>query len=136
VHNQESSVGMATGYGVKGRGSFSGRGNRFFSTESEPALGSTHHIILANGYQKEQPPGIKRPRLEADHPPLYSAKVKNGGAISALPHTSPRRDAWLIKHRNIFILPYQGLAIPCRDYSQPKLQAHGAEPHVAKAVLP
>jgi hypothetical protein len=34
--------------------------------------------------------GMKRQGGEADHSPLSSAKVKDGGAISLLPHTSSR----------------------------------------------
>jgi hypothetical protein len=37
--------------------------------------------------------GIKQPGHEADHLPLSSAEVKNGGAISPLPHTLSLRDA-------------------------------------------
>jgi hypothetical protein len=33
-------------------------------------------------------PGVKRPGCEADYSPSSSAEVKNGGAISPLPHTS------------------------------------------------
>jgi hypothetical protein len=32
--------------------------------------------------------GLKRPEREADHSPLSSAEVKNGGAMPALPHMS------------------------------------------------
>jgi hypothetical protein len=41
MDSQESSVGVATGYGVDDWGSFPGRDKRFFSTASRPAVGST-----------------------------------------------------------------------------------------------
>jgi hypothetical protein len=43
-------------------------------------------------------PGGKVAGHEADHSPPSSAKVKNGGAIPPLPHTSSWRGAQLIKH--------------------------------------
>jgi hypothetical protein len=39
-------------------------------------------------------PGVKRPRLEADHSSSFSAEVNNGGAMTSLPHTSLWRDAY------------------------------------------
>jgi hypothetical protein len=33
-------------------------------------------------------PEIKRPKCEADHSPVCNVKVKNGGVIPPLPHTS------------------------------------------------
>jgi hypothetical protein len=33
------------------------------------------------------PPGVERQGREVDHSPPFSAEVKNGGAISTLPHT-------------------------------------------------
>jgi hypothetical protein len=38
-------------------------------------------------------PGVRRLGREADHSPPSSAKVKNGGAIPSLPHTSSWRAA-------------------------------------------
>jgi hypothetical protein len=67
-----------------------GEGNiSLFSVTSKPALGLTQIPI-----QWEQGPHlqeVKRLRREADHSPPYSAKIKNGGAIPPLPHTS----SWL-----------------------------------------
>jgi hypothetical protein len=34
------------------------------------------------------PSGVERQEREANHPPLYSAEVKNGDGIPPLPHTS------------------------------------------------
>jgi hypothetical protein len=73
-------------YGLESQDSVPGRGKRFFSTASRPTLGPT------------QPPvqwvpgalslGVKQSGRETDHSPPSSAKVKNGGAISPLPHMS------------------------------------------------
>jgi hypothetical protein len=38
-------------------------------------------------------PGVKRLRREANHAPPSSAKVKNAGAVSPLPHMSSWRGA-------------------------------------------
>jgi hypothetical protein len=61
-------------------------GERDFSLVSRPALGPIQPHI-------QRIPGalfmlVKRPGPEADHSPPSSAEVKNGGAISPLPHTS------------------------------------------------
>jgi hypothetical protein len=51
-------------------------------------------------------PGIKCPEHEADHSYPFSAEVKNGGAISPLPHKSPWLGASLINQRdNFYLLP-------------------------------
>jgi hypothetical protein len=55
---------------------------RVFSTVSRMALGPNQWIPGALS------PGAQRPRREEDHSPLSSAEVKNGRAISPLPHTS------------------------------------------------
>jgi hypothetical protein len=45
---------------------------------------------------------VKCPGREADHSPRSRAEVKNVGAITPLPNTSPCRSAKLIKHRDNF----------------------------------
>jgi hypothetical protein len=47
---------------------------------------------------------VKRPGRVADHSPLSSTDFKKSGATCPLPHTSSRRSALLIKHREIFTL--------------------------------
>jgi hypothetical protein len=81
------SVGIATGYGLDGKGSIHGRGKIFFffSIASTRAL-ETHPAPI------QRVPWALFPRLErhgreADHSPP-SSKVKNDGAIPSLPHTS------------------------------------------------
>jgi hypothetical protein len=71
--SQDSSVGIATGYGLDdqvGGNSSPGKAKNFhFSISSRPALGSTQPPI-------KWVPGVKRQWLEADHSPSTSAEVK------------------------------------------------------------
>jgi hypothetical protein len=83
----DSSVGIATGYGLDGRCSIAGRG-RFYSLFiiSRPALGPTQPPIQwAPGAIS---PGVKQGGREADQSPPSSAVVKSSGATLPLPHTS------------------------------------------------
>jgi hypothetical protein len=68
---QNSSVGIATGYGLddRGVGVRVPVGSRIFSTSSRPALGLTHPPI-------EWVPGALSPGREADHSPPTSAEGK------------------------------------------------------------
>jgi hypothetical protein len=43
------------------------------------------------------PGRAKRPRYEADQSPPYTFEIKNGGAITPLPHTSSWCGALLVK---------------------------------------
>jgi hypothetical protein len=76
---RDSSVGIATGYGLDGRGSNPGRGKIFlFSTASGQALGPTQPPI-------QQVPGalsrdVKLPGRETQ----FSAEVNYGGAVPSL----------------------------------------------------
>jgi hypothetical protein len=74
-HNRvgrDSSVGIATDYGLDGPG-IESRWRRDFSHTSRPALGPTQRPVQwAPGLS----PGVKRPRRGADHPPPSSAEVK------------------------------------------------------------
>jgi hypothetical protein len=83
---RDSSVGVATSYGLNGRGSIPVRIKvLLFPITSRSALVRT------------QPPmqwvpgavslGLKRPGLEADHSPPCNAEDENGGAIPSLSHT-------------------------------------------------
>jgi hypothetical protein len=69
-------------------GSIPSRGMTLFSPPlaSKPALGPTLPPIQWG--PEAISPGVKRPGREADCSPPSSAKVKNGGAIPSLPHTS------------------------------------------------
>jgi hypothetical protein len=80
MESQVSSIGIAIGCGLDGRGSILVRSKR----SSRQALRLTQPSI-------KWAPGVKRPGLEADNLPPSSAEIKNGGAISPLPHTS----SWL-----------------------------------------
>jgi hypothetical protein len=74
--SQDSSVGIATGYGLgdRGVGVRVPVGSRIFSTSSRPALGSTQPPI--QWVPVALSPGVKRPGREADHSPPTSAEVK------------------------------------------------------------
>jgi hypothetical protein len=76
----DSSVGVALGYWMDGRGSIF-----LYSTTSRPALGPTHPPI--QWVLAVVSPGVKRQRLEDDHSSSSSAEIKNGVAILALPNT-------------------------------------------------
>jgi hypothetical protein len=89
VQNRDSSVSIATGYGLNGRGSIPGRRKVSFFTP----LGPTQPHI--QWVQEAHPPGTKLTRS-----PLSSDKVKNSEAMLPLPHTSSWRGALLIKHRD------------------------------------
>jgi hypothetical protein len=83
----DSTVGVATGYGLDDRCSNPGIGKIFlFSTAFKPALGPTQPTIQR--IPEALSPGIMWPGREADHPPPSSAEVKNGGAIPPVPHMS------------------------------------------------
>jgi hypothetical protein len=80
----DSSVGIATGYGLDSLGSIPDRNKVFlFSTTSRPALGPTQSPVqLVPGTFS---PGVKRSGREADQSLPSSAEVKNGGAIPSFP---------------------------------------------------
>jgi hypothetical protein len=85
--NQDSSVGIATGYGVDGWGSIPGRGKLFqISISSIASLKPTQSPI--QWVSGALSPEVKRPGSKSDHSPPSSAEVKNGGAILRLPHMS------------------------------------------------
>jgi hypothetical protein len=78
ITSRDSSVGIATGYGLGG-GSSPGRVEYFhFSISSRPALGSTQPPI-------KWVPGLKRQGREADHSPPTSAEVKKMWIYTSIP---------------------------------------------------
>jgi hypothetical protein len=79
-------VGIATGYGMDGLASVAFMARFFFSTKSRLVLGFTHPLIQVQWVPRAISLGVKWPGREADHSPLSSAEVKNGGAIPPLPH--------------------------------------------------
>jgi hypothetical protein len=89
---RDSSVCIATGYGLDCRASVPGEGQGFFfvfSITSKSVLGSTQSPIqLAPGALS---PGVKQPGSEADHSTPCSAEVKNGGVIPSLRNMSSWR---------------------------------------------
>jgi hypothetical protein len=76
----------AMGYGLNGLGSVPGRA-RFFSSAQHPDLlwGPTCPYPMGT---RAPSLGVKWPGHEADNSPLPGAKVKNGAAITPLPHMS------------------------------------------------
>jgi hypothetical protein len=80
--SRDSSIGIATGYGLddQGGGSSSPGGvkNFHFFISSRPALGSTQPPI-------KWVPGVKRQEREADHLPPTSADVKKMWIYTSTP---------------------------------------------------
>jgi hypothetical protein len=81
---RNSSVGIATGYRLDGRGSIPGRGKGFFSTPQRPDGPTQSRKLWLLG---DISPWVKRLGREADHTSPYSAEAKNGRAIRPFPHT-------------------------------------------------
>jgi hypothetical protein len=95
----DSSVRIATGHGLGGRGYIPGRGKIFlFSTVSMPVLGPIQPPIQR--LPGDFPLGAKQLECEANHILPSSAKVKNGGAVPPLLHMSSWHSAKFIKHRD------------------------------------
>jgi hypothetical protein len=90
-----------------------------FSLHSVQTGFGTHPVSLpvATGTPS---PGVKRPGREADPLLPPNGEVENGGAIPPLPDTSSWRGAYLIKHRDNFIL-YLSLV---RDSARSLIYAH------------
>jgi hypothetical protein len=84
---------LSTGYRLDGRGSISGRGNRFFSNPQRPDQLWGHLSLLSIEYRGLFSWGLKQLEREAYNSLLSSANVKNGGTIPLLPHTSSWYDA-------------------------------------------
>jgi hypothetical protein len=83
--NRDSSVDIATGYGLDGPDSIPGSA-RFFPSPERPDRLWGLPSLLSNGYRGLFPPEVKRQGREADHSLPSSAEVKKVGAIPPLPH--------------------------------------------------
>jgi hypothetical protein len=81
--SQDSSVDIATGYGVGYSCSVTGRDKIFVFIPQRLDRLWGPPSLLCSGYR-----GVKRPKSEADHSHASSAEVKNDGAIPPLHHTS------------------------------------------------
>jgi hypothetical protein len=69
---RDSSIGIATDYGLDGPGFESRWGARFFAhVQTRPEAHPASCTIDTGSF-----PGVKRPRRGADHPPPSSAEVK------------------------------------------------------------
>jgi hypothetical protein len=72
LRNRDSSVSIATGYELDGRGSIPGRAKFFlFSTASRPALVPTQSAV--QWVTEAISLGVNRPGRDADHSPPSSA---------------------------------------------------------------
>jgi hypothetical protein len=82
--SRDSTVDIATGYGLSGRNSGLGGGKDFhFSKSSRPVLGPTQSLI--QWVPGALSPGVKRPRREADHSPLTIVKLKKTCIYTSTP---------------------------------------------------
>jgi hypothetical protein len=89
--SRDSSVGIATDYGLGGWDSIPGR-NKKFSLSRSVHTGSVAHLASSpigtdGSFAGNEAVGA------ADHPPPSSVEAKNGGAIPPLPHISSWRSA-------------------------------------------
>jgi hypothetical protein len=86
------SVGIATEYGLDGRGWFPPAEKDFFLHHSDQNDSGTHpasYPVTTKG---------SSPGSEANNSRPYSAEVKNGGTIPLLPHKSTYKTCYLIMH--------------------------------------
>jgi hypothetical protein len=85
--NQDSSVGIALGYGLDDRGSSvrfpAGAGN--FSLHHRVLNGSGTHPASYSMGNRGFFLGVKQPGREADHSPSSSAEVKNAWSYTSIP---------------------------------------------------
>jgi hypothetical protein len=103
-----SSVSIVTGYGLDDLDSIPGSEKNSLLQSVQTSFGVNAAFYTRGAGHSF--PGVKRPRREIDHSPLSSDEVRNGGAISPLPHTSSWRGACLITHRD-------NSTFTCRDIS-------------------
>jgi hypothetical protein len=83
---RDSSVGIATGYGLDGLGSIPGMSKRFLSPSRRPDRLWTPPKPRIQWVPATLSPGLKRLGHDADHSTPSSVEVMNGGAISPLLH--------------------------------------------------
>jgi hypothetical protein len=81
---RDSSVGIATGYGLDGPGIQSRWGERFFEPVQTGPEAHPNFCAMCTGSF----PGVKRPERGADHPTLLSSRLRKSRAKS-LPLSGP-----------------------------------------------
>jgi hypothetical protein len=81
--SRDKSVGTAKLYGLDRQGLIPGRYRKCYVLQSFPT-GSEAHSVFNKMEKGEHSTGVKRPGRQADHSPLSSAGVKNGGNIPPL----------------------------------------------------
>jgi hypothetical protein len=101
--SRDSSAGIATDYGLDGKGLIPGRGKICLSIPPRSALRPSQ--VPIHGQQVALSLEVKRSGREADHSLPCSADVNNSGAIAPLPLTYSWCGAYLIKHMRYLILP-------------------------------
>jgi hypothetical protein len=74
--DNSQSAGIATDYGLDGRGSIRGRDKSFFILHNVQTGSGTYPVDTGDSSS-----GVKQPRREADNSPPSSAEVKNGGPV-------------------------------------------------------
>jgi hypothetical protein len=97
----DSADGIATGYGLDGWPSISGRDKIFLLCEGVQGGSGTHPASYPINTGSSFP-GVKPPEHEADHSPPRNAEVKHDDAIRPLAHTSSWHGTHSIKCRNNF----------------------------------
>jgi hypothetical protein len=83
----DSSVGIATGYRLNGRGSVPGRTkdvSLLHSVQTRSGAHQASYPVSTGALSPEE----ERPGREVDHSPPSSVEIKNDGAIPPLPHAS------------------------------------------------
>jgi hypothetical protein len=107
----DSAIGIATGYGLDGRG-VEVRvpvEERFFSSPRRPDRLWSPPSLLSSGYRELFPWGLKRPGREADHSLPTSAEIKNMWNHPPSPSTTTSwRTAYFDKHwdNNFYMIPF------------------------------
>jgi hypothetical protein len=81
--SRDSSVGIATDYGLDGRGS-----QEIFLFSTVPRLSLGPILPLIQCVPRTLSPGVKRPECKAEHSPESTAEAKNGRGIPLFSHTS------------------------------------------------
>jgi hypothetical protein len=94
-----SSVGIATGYELEGRGTIPYVGQSFSLLRSGQIGSGAHAVSCPKGTGRSFP-GVKRLDNEADHSATSRAEVKNGGAIPPLSQICSWPSAELINQRD------------------------------------
>jgi hypothetical protein len=118
LKNRDSSVGIATGYGLEdqGVGVRDPVGVRIFTSPSGPdrLWGPLH--LLSNGYLGLFPRGLSVRGVKLTTHLQLVPMSRKSGSIYPLPHTPSWRSYYLVKHRDNFTLPMNGATVTHRRW--------------------